>query len=215
MESGDVCRPGENRRADAAINQSLSQIKVCRSESQALENTLRKQYFTKWVETCAVNEFHGYSKGRLEDLFARIHDTFKVTGNDVRAHLKGIQWASQWSYKVYEFTYGSVMDSGTVYFGMIALGKEQSSGGDSFDAVTCLYKLDFTVAKIRVEKKTPKRTLGVRRGTRKRVWYETKKLDFVTQNALTNFCRVKALDTFCMKGLTSSINEVSSLAAIN
>ena len=45
------------------------------------------------------------------------------------------------------------MDSGTVYFGMIALGKEQAGGADSFDAVTCLYKLDFTVAKIKKKRK--------------------------------------------------------------
>ena len=215
MESGDIGRPGDNRRAEAAIKQSLSQIKVCRSESQALETMLRNEYFTKWEETCDVNEFHGYSRGRLDDLFARIHDTFKATGNDVRPKLKGIQWASQWSYKVFEFTYGSVMDSGTVYFGMIALGKEQSNGEDNFDAVTCLYKLDFTLAKIKVEQRRPKRTLGVRTGTHRRDWWETKKLDFVTQNALTNFCRGKALDTFRAKGLVSSINEVSSLANIN
>ena len=215
MEFGDVSRSGENRRAKAAIDKSLSQIKACQSESQALETKLRNEYFTKWEETCDVNEFHGYSKGRLDELFARIHDAFKVTGHDVRPKLRGIQWASQWSYKVYEFTYGSDMDSGTVYFGMIALGKEQSSGEDSFDAVTCLYKLDFTVAKIKVEKRKPKRTLGFKTGTHRRDWRETKKLDFVAQNALTNFCKVKALDTCSKKGLASSVNEVSSLSDIN
>ena len=141
---------------------------------------------------------------------------FKVTGIDVRPKLNAILWANQWSYKVYEFTYGSDMDTGTVYFGMIALGKEQAGGGDSFDAVTCLYKLDFTVAKIKKEEKTVQRVLGINFGVIDRnIWYEKKKLDFVTQNALNNFCRVKALDAFRKKGLTSSINEVSSLAAIN
>ena len=69
MESGDVSRSGENRRAKAAIDKSLSQIKACQSES-ALETKLRNEYFTKWEETCDVNEFHGYSKGRLDELFA-------------------------------------------------------------------------------------------------------------------------------------------------
>ena len=94
----------------------------------------------------------------------------------IRPKLRGIHRASQWSYKVYEFTYGCAMDSGTVYFGMIALGKEQSSEEDSFDAVTCLYKLDSTVAKIKVEKRKPKRTFGFKTGTHRRYWRETKKI---------------------------------------
>ena len=71
------------------------------------------------------------------------------------------------------------------------------------------------MAKIKVEKRKPKRTFGIKTGTHRRDWRETKKLDFVAQNALTNFCGVKALDTCSKKGLTSSVNEVSSLSDIN
>ena len=188
---------------------------MCRSGSETLEAKLRSEYFTKWDENCDVGEFHGFSKARLGELLDKINARFAVTGNDVLSKLQGIQWASEWTYKVYEFQFGKVIDSGTVYFGMIALGKEKSSGIESFDAVTCLYKLDFTVAKVKVEKRKPKRTLGVRTGTSRRDWWESKNLDFVTQKALTNFCRMKALDEFRRQGLTSSVNNVRSIEDID
>lgn len=215
IESGDFGREGDARRARNAIDRSLSQIKVCREESQDLEAKLRQEYFTKWDESCDVAEFHGFSRGKLDDLFSKIHDKFQVTGNDVRPKLKGIRWASDWTYKVYEFTFGSVVDSGTVYFGMIALGKEGDQEAESFDAVTCLYKLDFTVAQIRVERRKTERVLGIKTGSHKRVWYEPKNLGFVTQKALTNFCRLKALDAFCRQGLASSVNNVASIENVD
>ena len=116
---------------------------------------------------------------------------------------------------MYEFTFGTVVDSGTVYFGMIALGKERGTDGNSFDAVTCLYKLDFVVAKVKVEKRRKKRVLGINAGTDRRDWWENKNLDFVTQKALKNFCRMKALDAFCRQGLASSVNDVPSIEDIN
>ena len=180
-----------------------------------MESKLRSEYFTQWDENCDVAEFHGFSKARLDDLLDKINARFAVTGNDIRPKLQGIQWASEWTYKVYEFQFGKVIDSGTVYFGMIALGKEKSSGSESFDAVTCLYKLDFTVAKVKVEKRKPKRTMGIRTGTSRRDWWESKNLDFVTQRALTNFCRRKALDEFHRQGLASSVNNVGSIADID
>ena len=173
-----------------------------------MQTKLQNEYFTQWDENCDVGEFYGFSKERLGELLNKINAKFEATGNDVRSKLTCIKWASEWTYKVYEFRFGRVIDSGTVYFGMIALGKEKNCGVDSFDAVTCLYKLDFTVAKVKVEKRKPKRTLGFRTGTSRRDWWESKSLDFVTQKALTNFCRLKALDAFCRQRLASSVNNV-------
>lgn len=215
VESGDYGRPGETNRAKNAIDRSLSQIKICKAESQALETKLRNEYFTKWDESCDVGEFHGFSRGNLDGLLDKISDKFQATGNDVRTKLKGIQWASEWTYKVYEFTFGSVVDSGTVYFGMIALGKEGSEVEESFDAVTCLYKLDFTVAKVKVEQRRRKRILGINAGTDRRDWYENKNLGFITKKTLTNFCRLKALDAFCKEGLASSVNDVLSIEDVD
>ena len=215
VESGDSGSSGVGQRARDAIDRSLSRIKICRSESESLESKLRSEYFTQWDENCDVAEFHGFSKSSLDELLDKVNARFEETGNDVRSKLKGIQWASEWTYKVYEFQFGKVIDSGTVYFGMIALGKEKSSGSESFDAVTCLYKLDFTVAKVKVEERKPKRTLGFKTGTKRRDWWESKKLDFVTQKALTNFCRRKALDEFKRKGLTSSVKNVQSIEDID
>ena len=211
VESGDCGTVGLGQRASDAIDRSLSRIKICRSESEALETKLRDEYFSQWDESCDVGEFHGFSKERLDDLLHKINARFEETGNDLKSKLQGIRWVSEWTYKVYEFQFGKVIDSGTVYFGMIALGKEKSSGMESFDAVTCLYKLEYTVAKVKVEKRKPKRTLGVRTGTSRRDWWESKNLDFVTQKALTNFCRMKAVDEFRRKGLASSVNNVQSI----
>lgn len=211
IESGDCLSQLGNQRALAAINSSLSRMKVCRAASQDLERTLRSEYFTKWDENCDVAEFRGFSRDMLGEFFDKIHEKFKVTGTDIRPKLRGIEWAETWSHKVYEFSFGNVLDSGTIYFGMIALGKEKTPNGDSFDAITCLYKLDFTIAQERVTRRTEEYFLGSLIKYDVSTWYESRSLGFVTQKALKNFCRIKALDAFYKRGLASSINCTSSI----
>ena len=183
-------------------------MRVCKAASRSLERILRQEYFTNWDENCDVSEFRNFTRYELDNLFDKIHEMFSVTGTDIRPKLRGIQWADTWSHKVYEFSFGNLSGSGTIYFGVIALGKEKSAAGDTFDAITCLYKLDFKIGEEKVTKRTYKHFLGIEVDSQTSTWYETKTIGFVTQKALANFCRVKALVAFQKRGLASSINDV-------
>ena len=170
-----------------------------------LERTLRDEYFTRWDENCDVAEFRGFRTNELESLFSKIQDKFQITGKDIRPKLRGIQWAGSWTNKVYEFSFGELNGSGTVYFGVIALSRDTTTYGDRFNSITCLYKLSFAIGDVKVTERTEKYFLGIPDGSHSSTWYERKNLKFVTRDALANFCRVKALDAFHREGLTSFV----------
>lgn len=61
---------------------------------------------------------------------------------DMRKKMNGIEWVSEWVYKVVEFKYNVVNDFG-VRYGMIVFGKFKD--GKFVDCMYCFYKLDFKV----------------------------------------------------------------------
>ena len=211
IETGDGDPTWSDERAKRAIDSSLSSIKVCKAASRRLEERLRSEYFTSWDEHCDVAEYRSFSRDKMDDLFNKIHDKFCVTGTDIRPKLRGIRWADTWTHKVYEFSFGNLNSSGTIYFGVIALEKNKTAKGDIFDAITCLYKLDFTIGEEKCTERKDEYFLGIPVASETNTSYKTKSLGFATQMAMTNFCRVKALDAFHKRGLTSFVNDCPSI----
>ena len=143
----------------------------------------------------------------------KINTKFQVTGENIRPKLEVALWTGEWSYKIYKV--GHIIDSGTNYFGLIALGKERIAGEESFNAVTFLYKLDVGVARVKCETRTRHRFLGITYNKEYHEMWETKSLDFATRRSLTNFCRIKALDALCRQGLAPyGVNNVLSIEDI-
>ena len=196
------------------MDRSCSQIRICRSDVNALQAKLRREYFSKWDENFVVDEYRGFSRARFSELLDKVNTKFKVTGENIRPKMEAALYAGDFSYKIYKI--GHTVDSGTNYFGLVALGKEKIAGKESFNAITFLYKLDIAVAKIRYDTRTSHYALGfIPVGDEEHTRWETKSLDFATKQSLTNFCRIKAFDAFCRQGLASyGVNDVPSIEDI-
>lgn len=129
--------------AQENVERALSRVKVCQPEAVAVENRLRSEYFSKWDETCEVIEATEISVHNLTDLVSRLEHQYRGVNFNIRKKIQGIHWAPSWSHKVFEFTFGDNIDSGEVYFGIICLAKSPDS--QTFDAVSSLYKLNFSL----------------------------------------------------------------------
>ncbi|VDI63058.1 Hypothetical predicted protein [Mytilus galloprovincialis] len=124
--------------------------------------------------------------------------------------MSGIQFSKDVDVKIFNFSFGDELNSGVVHFGMVAITK----CNNTLDALSCLYTLNFSIARVLVTKTKEETILGIRVGKKKRSWYENRSLGFVTQRALLNFCKYKALEEFKSKNFVSRINEVRSLDEI-
>lgn len=133
---------------------------------------------------------------------------------DIRSKIQGIPWASSSSHKVFEFTFGDSMDSGEVYFGIICLAK--SPDGQKVDAVSSLYRLNFTLAQERVVTEETFKLLGfIPLDSKKSVHYRRKNLGCFSKQQVSNFCRMKAMEAFKSKGFIHHVPYVTSLSAVN
>ncbi|KAH3789862.1 uncharacterized protein LOC127841508 [Dreissena polymorpha] len=186
------------------INNSLSAIKVCRSDAISLENTLRWEFFDNWQEECEIKEFKGYSTLQLSSL---ISDISEMYGEDSIRKLNGIQFCQHLETKKFEFIFGTDLRTGNLKFGTVVMTKN----GDTVNAVCCVYNLKFSVA-AEVESETTKEYfLGFETSSKTRTWTKQRSIGFVTQRSLINFCRMKALDEFQRHGVVSTINVVRSI----
>lgn len=206
IEHGDNQKKDHEKRAKVAFRNSMSEVKVNNNERRALEARLRQDYFQSWQETFEISEFYGFSEKKLDDLFNKITAKFSVTGNNVRPKLNEIKWAENVDYRFFEFNFGNVQ-GGSVYFGMIALSKQKTSAGDSFDSVTGLYKLDFQPGRLRNEVRRRERVLGIVVDSWTEVWHEPINIGYLTQETVKHFCRAKAMDMFAEKGLLASARD--------
>lgn len=164
------------------IDSRMSVVKVCSIEAKSLQSKLQNVSFSGWNEDCRISEYKGFELSKKNELMHKISNNFCMTENDIRNKLMGIDFAPEAEVKVFEFTFGEKLDSGIIYFGMIAIAHEN----DFLNAISCLYTLNF-----KIDGKT--------------------NLGFASQRAILNYCRLKALMEFHKNKLVSRINDVSSL----
>lgn len=192
------------------IDSSMSVVRVCSKEALSLQCKLKNEFFSRWNETCDVREYPGYDLFSMNRLLHKISDNFKIKGKNLYSKLLEIQFCEEIDNKIFEFTFEDNLSSGVIHFGMVAISKKN----DVFDAITCLYTLNFEIARVKVTNTIYTTFFGYDIGTESKSWFEQKSLGFVTQRALVNFCRYKALKEFNDRKLVSSINDVSSLQDI-
>ena len=203
---------GENS-VQGNVETALSRVKVCKQEAIAVQDRLRNEYFSDWDETCEVMEARKLSIDRLEELVSKLEKQYRGVNFDIRSKIQGIRWASSWSHKVFEFTFSDKIDSGEVYFGIICLAK--SPDGQKIDAVSSLYKLNFTPAQEAVVRLETFQLLGfIPVGTEISVHHRRKKLGYFSKQQMSNFCRMKAMEAFKSRGFIHHVPYVTSLAAI-
>ncbi|XP_067018086.1 uncharacterized protein [Acropora muricata] len=200
--------------AQENVETVLSRVKVCKPEAVAVENRLRSEYFSKWDETCEVIEATEISVHNLKDLVSKLEHQYRGVNFNIRKKIQGIHWASSWSHKLFEFTFGDKIDSGEVYFGIMCLAK--SSDGQTVDAVSSLYKLNFTLAREKVIETETFQLLGfIPLDSRTTVHYRTRNLGYFSKKQISNFCRMKAMEAFKSKGFIHHVPYVTSLSAVD
>ena len=156
-----------------------------------------------------VMEAKGIAIENIQGFLDHLQDAYEGIDGEMRKKMNGIQWSSEWAYKVVEFKNNKSSGSAARY-GMIAFGK--SKDGKFVDCMYCLYKLDFEVTPSRiittkqhsslwglftwqtVEEQEKKRELGVK-----------------SLKRIQNFFRYKALEGFYKEGLIDRINLVPSI----
>lgn len=196
------------------MSNALSRVKVCGSDALSVSRRLQNEYFSSWNEKCTVTEAKSVSIYNLGELISKVEDQYSGISFDFRTKIQGIQWSSSWSHKIFEFTFGENLDKGEVYLGMICLAK--SPDGQKVDAISSLYKLDFTLAKERVVTEETFNLFGfIPVETKERVHYRTRSLGHFSKKQIANFCRLKAMESFRNKGFVSQISYVNSLSAID
>ena len=205
---------GENS-AQGNVERALSRVKVCKQEAIAVQDRLRNEYFSEWDETCEVMEARKFSIYRLEELVSKLEEQYRGVSFDIRSKIQGIRWASSWSHKVFEFTFGGNIDSGEVYFGIICLAK--SPYGQKIDAVSSLYRLNFTPAQEAVVTVETFQLLGFIPVYNEisSVHHRRKNLGYFSKQQISNFCRMKAMEAFKSRGFIHHVPYVTSLSAIN
>ena len=147
-----------------------------------------------------IEKIHGFLDG--------LEKVYEGVDKEMRRKMDGIQWASEWSYKIVEFKYNAANDSSARY-AMIALGK--SKDGKFVDCIYCLYKLDFKVAleKIITEKEHPI-LWGLFKWKTVEEKVQERVLGEKSLNRIKNFFRFKALEHFKQEGIIDQINVVTS-----
>lgn len=196
------------------MERALSRVKVCKQDAETVQNRLRDEYFSKWDETCEVTEARQISIHNLEDLVSRLEEQYRGVDFNIRRKIQGIKWAPSWSHKVLEFTFGDNIDSGEVYFGIVCLAK--SPDGQNVDALSSLYKLNFTLAQEKVVTTETFNFLGfIPTSSETSVHYRRKNLGYFSKKQISNFCRMKAMEAFKRKGFIHHVPYVSSLSAID
>ena len=153
------------------------------------------------------------SKGiPIENIHAfldHLQDAYEGIDKEMRKKMDGIQWASEWAYKVVEFKYNAANDSGARY-GMTAFGK--SKDGKFVDCMYCLYKLDFKVAPERIVTKKEHSVLwGLFKWETLKEKVQERVLGVKSLKRIKNFFRFKALEGFYHEGLIDQINVVPSI----
>lgn len=200
--------------AQENVERALSRVKVCKPEAVAVQNRLRNEYFSEWDETCEVIEATEISVHNLKDLVSKLEHQYRGVNFNIRKKIQGIHWAPSWSHKVFEFTFGDNIDSGKVYFGIICLAK--SPDGQTVDAVSSLYKLNFTLAREKVVKTETFQLFGfIPVDSTTSVHYRTRNLGYFSKKQISNFCRMKAMEAFKSKGFIHHVPYVTSLSAID
>lgn len=176
----------------------------------SLQETLQNEFFSRWVENCNVREYKGFDVTKMDELLHKISDNFVINGMNLYNKLSIIEFCKEEDVKIYEFTFGQELSSGLVNFGMVAISRENNV----LDAISCLYTLNFEIARVLVTKKKRKRFAGINMGTSRKSWYEPKSLGFITKRAFLNFCRYKAMQEFTKRNLVTVIYDVSSLTDV-
>lgn len=176
-----------------------------------LQETLQNEFFSRWDENCNVREYKGFDVTKMDELLHKISDNFVINGMNLYNKLSIIEFCKEEEVNIYEFTFGQVLSSGHVNFGMVAISKENNV----LDAISCLYTLNFQIATVLVTRREKKRFAGINMGTSRRSWPEPKSLGFITQRVFVNFCRYKAMQEFNKRNLVTEINTVSSLADVS
>ncbi|XP_015777884.1 PREDICTED: uncharacterized protein LOC107355801 isoform X3 [Acropora digitifera] len=200
--------------AQENVETVLSRVKVCKPEAVAVENRLRSEYFSKWDETCEVIEATAISVHNLKDLVSKLEHQYRGVNFNIRKKIQGIHWAPSWSHKVFEFTFGDKIDSGEVYFGIICLAK--SPDGQTVDAVSSLYKLNFTLAREKVVETETFQLFGILPvASTTTVHYRKRNLGYFSKKQISNFCRTKAMEAFKSKGFIHHVPYVTSLSAVD
>lgn len=192
------------------IDSSMSRVKVSIEDANQLQSKLVREYFSNWNEKCEIREYRGYRDNQIETLLQKVSDSFRINGVDIYSKISGIRFAKEIDVKIFDFSFGDELSSGVVHFGMIAITK----CNNTLDALSCLYTLNFSMGRTLVTKTKETTFLGIPCGEEKESWYENKSLGFVTQRALVNFCRVKALKEFKQQNFVSRLNDVRSLDEI-
>lgn len=192
------------------IDSAMSDVRVCSKEAHLLQKELKNTFFSKWNENVKVKEFSGFDLCKMEELLCKISDSFDIYRHDVYKKLHAIEFSREVGVRVYEFTFGEKLDSGVIHFGMIAVSKDEKD----FNAISCLYTINFEIAKVLVTKTVHNTFLGFDTGTERERWYEEKNLGFLTNRGLINLCRYRVLKEFKARNLISSMNEVPSLKDI-
>ncbi|XP_031569016.1 uncharacterized protein LOC116303588 [Actinia tenebrosa] len=204
----------QGNSAQQNMSNALSRVKVCGSEALSVSTRLKNEYFSSWNEKCTVTEARSVSIHNLGELISKVEDQYSGFSFDFRSRIQAIQWSSSWSHKIYEFTFGDNIDNEEVYFGMICLAK--SPDGQKVDAISSLYKLDFTLAQEKVVTEDTFNLFGfIPIDTTTTVSYRTRSLGHFSKNQIANFCRLKALESFRNQGFINQISYVNSLSAVN
>lgn len=154
-------------------------------------------------------EAKGIAIENIQSFLNHLQDAYKGIDKEMRKKMNGIEWASEWAFKVMEFKYDSSSDSGARY-GMIAFGK--SKDGKFVDCMYCLYKLDFKVAPgIIITRKDYSSIFGLINWQKVEEKEQERKLGVKSLKRIQNFFRFKALEGFYKEGLIDEINVVPSI----
>lgn len=154
-------------------------------------------------------EFKGIPVENIEGFPDHLEDTYEGIDEEMRKKMGGIQWASEWSYKVVEFKYNVADESGARY-GMIAFGK--SKDGKFVDCMSCLYKLNFKVAPEKIIKtKEDSYLWGLYKWDTVEEEVKERMFGLMSIKRIKNFFRFKALQGFYREGLIDQMNVVPSI----
>ena len=154
-------------------------------------------------------EAKGIAIESIQSFLDHLQEAYEGIDEEMRQKMNGIEWESEWPYKVMEFKYNSSSDSSTRY-GIIAFGK--SKDGKFLDCMYCLYKLDLKVTPERII--TTKQHSSLWGLVKWRTVEEKEKervLDVNSLKRIQNFFRFKALEGFYKEGLIDQISVVPSI----
>lgn len=185
----------------------LAAINVYSEEAKSFQSKLQNELFSTWNETCNVRQYTALSLNRMDELVHMISQEMAICDKNIRNKLNGIKFCERVEHKVLEFTFGEPHSNGCIHYGIVVISKED----DVLNARSCLFKLNFELAKVLVTKRTENSILWIFNWTDTESWYESKSLGFVTKQAINNLCRYKAMQEFRNRNLISSINYVNSL----